>query len=138
LTNHYPEFKEEKNWDAFRRIVEVTADTHRTSDIIDMTYVPPVGDNDAIRLFARKNLFMYSVFEAKIKTDMGISIVRSHRTDRDVQTMWRKLVEHQMTLTIGALTHESLLAHLTTFKLDTNTWHGTHVSFLVNFQDKIR
>jgi hypothetical protein len=27
---------------------------------------------------------------------------------------------------------------LTTFKLDTSTWRGTHVSFLVNFQDKIR
>jgi hypothetical protein len=55
-----------------------------------------------------------------------------------VQTVWRKLVEHQTMSTIGALTRESLLAHLTTFKLDTNTWRRTHVSFLVNFQDKIR
>jgi hypothetical protein len=137
--DHYPEFKEEKNWDSFCRSVEVTADTHHgTSDIIDTTYVPPAGDNDAIALFARKNRFMYSVFEAKIKTDMGISIVRSHETDRNAQTVWRKLVKHQTTSTIGALTRESLLGHLTTFKLDTNTWRGTHVSFLVNFQDKIR
>jgi hypothetical protein len=137
--DHYPEFKEEKNWDSFHCSgVEVTADTHGTSDVIDTTYVPPVGDNDAIGLFACKNRFMYSVFEAKIKTDMGISIIRSHETDRDAQTVWRKLVEHRTTSTIGALTHESLLAHLATFKLDTNTWRGTHVSFLVNFQDKIR
>jgi hypothetical protein len=85
--DHYPEFKEVKNWDAFRRSVEVTADTHGTSDIIDTTYVPPVGDNDAIGLFARKNRFMYSVFEAKIKTEMGISIVRCHETDRNAQTV---------------------------------------------------
>jgi hypothetical protein len=53
---------------------------------------------------------------------MGISIVRSHKTDRNAQTVWRKLVEHQTTSTVGALTPESLWAHLTTFKLDTNTW----------------
>jgi hypothetical protein len=53
--DHYPEFKEEKNWDSFRCSVEVTADTHGTSDVIDTTYVPPAGDNDAIALFARKN-----------------------------------------------------------------------------------
>jgi hypothetical protein len=137
--DHYPEFKEEeKNWDAFCRSVEVTADTHGTSDVIDTTYVLPIGDNDTIGLFARKNRFMYSIFEAKIKTYMGISIVRSHETDRNAQTVWRKLVDHQTTSTVGALTRESLLAHLTTFKLDTNTWRGTHVSFIVNFQDKIQ
>jgi hypothetical protein len=38
---HYPEFKEEKNWDSFRSSVEVTVDTHGTSDIIDTTYAPP-------------------------------------------------------------------------------------------------
>jgi hypothetical protein len=100
--------------------------------------IPPIGDNDAIGLFARKNQFMYSIFEAEIKTDMGISIVRSCETDRNAQTVWCKLVEHQTTSTVGALTRESLLAHLITFKLDTNTWRGTHVSFLVNFQDKIQ
>jgi hypothetical protein len=104
--DHYPEFKEEKNRDAFHCSVEVTADTHGTSDVLDTTYVPPIGDNDAIGLFAHKNPFMYSVFEAKIKTDMGISIVRSHETDLNAQTVWCKLVEHQTTSTVGALTCE--------------------------------
>ena len=30
------------------------------------------------------------------------------------------------------------MTHLTTVKLDTSVWRGTHVGFLVNFQDKLR
>jgi hypothetical protein len=135
---HYPEFKDEKFWDNFRRGVEVTADTHGTLDVLDATFVPDATDNDAIALFRAKNRFMYAVFEAKIKTDMGISIVRSHEVDRNAQDVWRELVNHQMTSTTGRLARQKLLTHLTTFKLDSSTWKGTHVGFLVNFQNKLR
>jgi hypothetical protein len=49
------------------------------------------------------------------------------------------LTNYQTTSTAGSLTREALLAHLTTFKLEPGSWCGTHVSFIVNFQDnKIR
>ena len=42
--DHYPEFKEEKYWDNFRRGVETTADTHGTYNVLNGTYVPLPGD----------------------------------------------------------------------------------------------
>jgi hypothetical protein len=38
---HYPEFKEEKNWDSFRRSVETTASTHGTLDVLNAAFFPP-------------------------------------------------------------------------------------------------
>jgi hypothetical protein len=87
--DHYPKFKDDKNWDAFRRSVETTADIHGTSNVLDINYVMPVGMPDALALFTRQNRFMYSVFESKIKTaDMGIALVRSHEVDRDARAVW--------------------------------------------------
>jgi hypothetical protein len=106
--------------------------------VLDINYVMPVGVPEAFALFTHQNRFMYSVFESKIKTDMGIALVRSHEVDRDAHAVWIALTNYQTTSTAGSLTQESLLAHLTTFKLEPGSWRGTHVSFIVNFQDKIR
>ena len=83
-----------------------------------------------------RTVFMYALWESKIKTDMGMSIVRSHEVNRNAQAVWRELTTHQTTSTAGRITRQSLLTHLTTVKLDTSVWRGTHVGFLVNFQDK--
>jgi hypothetical protein len=68
---------------------------------------------------------MYSVFESKIKTDMGIALVRSHEVDRDAHAVWIALTNYQTTSTAGSLTQEALLAHLTTFKLEPGSWRGS-------------
>jgi hypothetical protein len=60
--DHYPEFKDDKNWDACRRSVETTADIHGTSNVLDINYIMPVGMPDVLALFTRQNQFMYSVF----------------------------------------------------------------------------
>jgi hypothetical protein len=135
---HYPEFKDEKNWDNFRRTVEATADTHGTLDILDGTFVPTPGNPLALALFQSKNCYMYSVWESKVKTDMGVSFVRSHEVDRDAQAVWRELVAHQTNSTTGRIARQNLMTHLTTYKFDASVWHGTYVSFIVNFQNKLR
>jgi Reverse transcriptase (RNA-dependent DNA polymerase) len=136
--DHYNEFKDEKHWDNFRRSVETTADTHGTSDILNGTFVPDPTDLNAVALFQSKQRFMYSVWESKIKTDMGMSFVRNHETDRDAQAVWRELSAHQTTSTTGSILRQDLMAHLSTVKLDTSVWRGTHVGFIINFQDKLR
>jgi hypothetical protein len=127
--DHYPEFKDEKSWDAFRQSVETTADIHGTSNVLDINYVMPVRMPEAFALFTRQNRFMYSVFESKIKMDMGIALVRSHEMDRDARTVWIALTNYQTTSTAGSLTRESLLAHLMTFKLEPGSWRGTLVTW---------
>ena len=136
--DHYPEFKDEKGWDNFRRSVETTARTHGTHNILNGTFVPTPGDVDAVDLFEAQKNFMYCVFESKLKTDRGMGIVRLHENDRDAQAVWRELTAHQTTSTTGTLVREDLLGFLTTFKLTPNNWKGTFNGFLINYQDKLR
>ena len=118
--------------------MEATADTHGTLDVLDGAFVPDPLDPLAVALFRAKNRFMYSVWESKIKTDMGISLVRSHEVDRDAQEVWRELVAHQTNSTTGRLARQHLMEHLTTHKFNPSVWHGSYLSYLVNFQNKLR
>jgi hypothetical protein len=120
--DHYPEFKDEKYWDSFHRSVETVAFTHGVQDVLQGNFVPPVGDANARALFLFQNIFMYSVFEAKIKTNKGMSIVRSHGNDRKAQDVWKELVAHQTTSTTGKWNRQHLLTFLQTFKLDSASW----------------
>jgi hypothetical protein len=67
--DHHPEFKDEKYWDSFCRSVETVAYTHGIQDVLKPDFVPPVGDAEAHALFRFQNIFMYSVFKFKIKTN---------------------------------------------------------------------
>jgi hypothetical protein len=118
--------------------VETVAFTHGVQDVLQGNFVPPVGDADAHALFRFQNVFMYSVFEAKIKTNKGMSIVRSHKNDRNAQDVWKELVAHQSTLTTGNWNHQHLLTFLQTFKLDSASWRGSHTGFLAHYKDKLR
>jgi hypothetical protein len=108
--DHYPEFKDEKYWDNFRHGVETTADIHGTSNVLNGAFTPDPADLQAVELFAAQKRFMYAVFESKLKTDMGMSIVRLHEVDRDAQAVWREISNHQMTSTTGSIAREALLS----------------------------
>ena len=62
--DHYPEFKDEKYWDNFRRGMETTADIHGTSLVLHDTFVPDPLDFEAVDLFSAQKRFMYAVFES--------------------------------------------------------------------------
>jgi hypothetical protein len=80
---------------------------------------------------------MYSVFKAKIKTNKGMSIVRSHENDRNAQDVWKELVAHQTTSMAGKCNRQQLLTFLQTFKLDSASWRRSHAGFLAHYTDKL-
>ena len=106
-------------------IVIFFLDIHSTSNVLNGTFVPDPTDPQAVELFAAQKRFMYAIWESKLKTDMGMSIVRLHAVDRDAQVIWRELSAHQMTSTTGSLAREAILSYLTTVKFDTSAWRGT-------------
>ena len=57
---------------------------------------------------------------------------------RDAQAVWKGLSDYQMSSTAGALHRDQLLAYLTTFKLDSMSWKGTHASFLSHWKNQMR
>jgi hypothetical protein len=116
--------------------METAAFTHGVQDVLQGDFIPPVGDADAHALFCFQNVFMYSVFKAKIKTNKGMSIVRSHENNRNAHAIWKELVAHQTTSTTGKWNRQHLLTFLQTFKLDGVSWQGSHTGFLAHYKDK--
>jgi hypothetical protein len=114
----YPEFNDEKNWYNFRRGVEATAATHNTIEVLDSAYTPNTTDPQDVALFASKNKWMYSVFSAKLKTDVGMEIVRDHDLDRNAHAVWRELVDHHTNSQVGVYKKEELMRHLMTHTYD--------------------
>ena len=130
-------FKDEKNYDAFRRNVESTAHTHGTSDVLDAAFVPLAADADAVALFRSQQDYMYTVFATCLQTSKAQSLVRQYEPTRDAQSIWRDLTAYMLTSTVGALHKEKLIGHLTTDHLDSN-WKGTTVSYIQHWLNVLR
>ena len=73
---HYLIFKEDKHWDNWKHSTLATARSHKCEEIFNPTYVPSSCSDKAI--FDEKQKFIYSVFEEKLKTDVGKYLVRIH------------------------------------------------------------
>lgn len=74
--------------------MEATAATHHTLEVLNPAFIPDPTDVNAVELFAAKNVFMYSVFEAKLKTAMRMSIVHNNEVLRNAQQVWQQLMHH--------------------------------------------
>jgi hypothetical protein len=55
----YPKLKDENQWRTFNRHLCSTADSNDTMDVLDLTYVSSLEDQDSFRA---KQRFMYNVF----------------------------------------------------------------------------
>ena len=133
--NHYSVFKEDKQWDSWRRSTISTARSHGCEQVFQPKYRPSSKDDKA--LFDEKQKFVYSVFETTLKTDMGKYFVRQHEHDYDAQAVFAKLEKHAISSTQATLDSSGLLAYLTSAKFDSG-WKGTATSFILHWCDKLR
>jgi len=96
-----------------------------------------VSDDDKA-VFKEKQKFVYSVFEEKLKTDMGKFFVRLHEQDYNAQEIYRKLLDHAKASTQASIDTADLLSYITTIKLHESKWRGTTHSFILHWCDKVR
>ena len=136
--DHYKEFKDAKNFDAFRRSVVSTAFIHRTHNVLNAAYVPDPNDPDAVELFEAEQRFMYTVFDKVCQTDKSRALVRQYEHSQDAQSIWRDLIAHQVTSTCGTILKETILTHLTTHRLTSEQWKGTYAGYITHWIDKLR
>ena len=68
----YPTLKDERYFDSFSRSLYITAKTHEYEDVLDPEYTPPNSEKE---LFEAKQVFMFSVLDKHLLTDMGKTIV---------------------------------------------------------------
>ena len=80
---------------------------------------------------------MFSIFNAKLQTDMGKTIVRRHLANTDAQSVWKELSEHMRTSSKGASEKRRLTQYVTNTVLDDN-FKGTTEQFVLHFNEQFR
>ena len=86
----YPTLKDERYFDGFSRSLYITTKSHECEQVLDPDYTPSNAEKD---LFEAKQIFMFSVFDKHLLTDMGKTIVRKYVHTTDAQSVWKDFQE---------------------------------------------
>ena len=70
---------------ALAEVLYITTKSHECEQVLDPDYTPT---NAAKYLFEAKQMFMFSVFDKHLITDMGKTIVRKYVHTTDAQSVW--------------------------------------------------
>ena len=89
--SQYSVLKYDWQWDGWRRSTISTARTHDCEEIFDVNYKPIIKEK---ALFTKKQIFIYSVFEEKLRTDTGKHLVRKYESQFDAQAIYKRLSEY--------------------------------------------
>ena len=132
----YPSLKDERYFDGFKRSLFIVAKSHECNEVLDPSYTPG-SEPEEQELFEAKQTFMFIVFNAKLQTDMGKTIVRRHLANTDAQSVWKELSEHMRTSSKGASEKRRLTQYVTNTVLDDN-FKGTTEQFVLHFNEQFR
>ena len=89
----YPTLKDERYFDSFSRSLYITAKSHECEDVLDPEYTPLNSEKE---LFEAKQVFMFSVLDKDLLTDMGKNIVRKYVHTTDAQSVLKDLRAYEV------------------------------------------
>ena len=78
-------------FDSFSWSLYITAKSHDCNEVLDPDYTPSTEDKE---LFEIKQVFMFSVFNTHLLTDMAKTILWKHAHNTDAQAVWRNFQNH--------------------------------------------
>ena len=130
----YPTLKDETYFDSFSRSLYITAKSHECDEILDPEYTP---SNSEKELFEAKQIFMFSVLDKHLLTDMGKTIVGKYVHTTDAQSVWKEFQEHMKSSSKGASEKRTLTQYVTNTVLDDN-YKGTSEQFVLHFNEQFR
>ena len=134
--SQYSDLKEEKQWDNWYRSTISTARSHGCEHVFDPQYKPETSEDIAI--FDEVQKFMYSVFDAKLHTDVGKDLVQTYFQTYDAQTIFKKLQEHATKSTHASITSSQLLTYITSTLFHDSKWTGTSHGFIIHWLNQLR
>ena len=133
----YPSLRDERYFDGFNRSLFIFAKSHKCNEVLDPTFTPG-SEPEQKELFETKQmLFMFSVFNANLQTELGKTIVRRHLTTTDAQSVWRKLREHMRTSSKRASEKRRLTQYVTN-TVPYDDFKGTTEQFVLHFTEQFR
>ena len=130
----YPTLKDERYFDSFSRSSYITAKSHECEDVLDPEYTP---SNSEKELFDAKQVFIFSVLDKHLLTDMGKTIVRKYVNKTDAQSVWKDFQEHMKSSSKGASEKRRLTQYVTNTVLDDN-YKGTTEQLVLHFNEQFR
>ena len=89
--------------------------SHESEQVLDPDYTPTNAEK---HLFEARQIFMFSVFDKKLLTDMGKTIVRKYVHMIDAQSVYKDFQEHMISSSKGASEKRRLTQYVTTTILD--------------------
>ena len=113
--NQYTTLCEDRQWDCWNCSTKAIAQTHHCEDVFNKAYLP--SDSDQKDLFLEKQIFMYSMFEEKIQTNMGRYLVRKYECTYDAQSIYSELLKYAKKSTQANIEASNILSFITTVKL---------------------
>ena len=128
--------KDERYFDSFSRSLYITAKSHECVEVVDPEYTP---SNSEKELFEAKQIFMYSVLDKHLLTDMGKTIVRKYVHTTDAQSVWKDFQEHMKSSSNGASEERRLTYYVKNTVSDDN-YKGTRTTeqFVLHFNEQLR
>ena len=105
--SQYPEIKDDRFFENWHRSFLAVAKSHRIDDVFDVNYVP--SSPDETMLFEEKQKFAFTVLDAKLRTNMGKTIVRSHSDTGNAQKAWGEFVNDIKSSAKATLSSSQLL-----------------------------
>ena len=132
----YPTLKDERDFDGLSRSLYITAKPHECEQVLDPDYTPSNAEKD---LFEAKQIFMFSVFDKHLLTDMGKTIVRKYVHTTDAQSVWKDFQDQMKSSSKGASGKRRLTQYVTNTTLD-DAYKGTTEQFVlgVYFNEQFR
>ena len=130
----YPTLKDERYLDGFSRSLYITAKSHECEQVLDPDHTPTNAEKD---LFEAKQIFMFSVLDKHLLTDIGKTIVRKYVHTTDAQSVWNNFQDHIKSSSKGASEKRRLTQYVTNTTLDDN-YKGTTEQLVLHFNEPFR
>ena len=83
--------KDERYVDSFSRSLYITAKSHECDEVLDPDFTP---SNSEKELLEAKQIFVFSVLDKHLLTDMRKTNVRKYVHTTDGQSVWKDFQEH--------------------------------------------
>jgi hypothetical protein len=132
--SHYSELKEDKYFNVWNRGFVATAFMHHTQFVLDEEYIPKTPTEQGV--FTEMQIFMYAVFEEKLKTDKGKSLVSKFESTRNAQSLYTELLRHAKSSTAAQLSGDTLLTYITGARFPGN-WRGKSHAFVLHWREQV-
>ena len=130
----YPTLKDERYFDSLSRSLYITAKSHECDEVLDPEYTL---SNSEKELFDAKQVFMFSVLDKHLLTDMGKTIVRKYVHTAGAQSVRKDFQEHMKFSSKGASEKTRLTQYVTNTFLGDN-YEGMTEQFVLHFNELFR